>query len=95
MASLDHLPKELPVREATLVHFISGEILTKFVVVLNQVPDVLDSELVPVVWRVGVDNVARLVGLLLATEDLLEEVESTKLPGWKVEPHYSVRVSRG
>ena len=53
-------------------------------------PDVLDGELVPVVGRVGVDNVARLVGLLLATQDLLEEVERTKLLGWKVEPHYSV-----
>ena len=35
VAGLGHLPEELPIREATLVHFVSGKVLAEFVVVLD------------------------------------------------------------
>ena len=76
----ENAPEEAPIRPATKVHLLIGEVLDKILVVADLRPNVLDGILWQPVSKAGTrSNLLCSEALLLITDDLLKERHPTLL----------------
>lgn len=79
------VPEELPIRVLPAVDLICRQVGTEVKVCHHVGVGVLDGELCPVLFHVGGLDCARIVGLLLLGQDLLQEPELAVLECREVE----------
>jgi hypothetical protein len=80
-----HSPNKLLIGESTLLHLLPRQVLLELLIVLDELPDVLDGELIPTAFDVLQLDFTSLQALLLVLQDSLQEAQSAVL--WLRQPY--------